>query len=195
MSIFAAFQKLSEQTVLGSLPYHRPLQKYQVPDLGRAPASLEPGSTRPRCTTSFTWSPPSPQPWPSTANPQRCDHTFPPMHISHPLFIPTKAAPSTPQTTSLIRLHPRICALSAPLKPTSLPLRIPYSFVLFLPDEWNERFLAVRNSGYSDGINWIDVGNRVEYGFAVVSTGTGHNSEILPRRDLKMDRLRTSQAL
>ena len=62
-----------------------------------------------------------------------------------------------------------------------------YTFGLFLPDEWNERFLAVGNSGYSGGINWIDMGNGVEYGFAVASTGTGHSSETQPSLDLGCD--------
>ncbi|KAM0123390.1 hypothetical protein ACHAO1_011308 [Botrytis cinerea] len=51
-----------------------------------------------------------------------------------------------------------------------------YTFGLFLPDTWNNRFLAVGNGGYAGGVNWIDMGNGVGYGFAVMSTDTGHNS-------------------
>ncbi|TKA22309.1 hypothetical protein B0A50_08034 [Salinomyces thailandicus] len=51
-----------------------------------------------------------------------------------------------------------------------------FSFGLFLPDEWNERFLAVGNGGFAGGINWLDMGAGVGYGFAVMSTDTGHNS-------------------
>ncbi|KAI7457886.1 hypothetical protein D0860_06641 [Hortaea werneckii] len=51
-----------------------------------------------------------------------------------------------------------------------------YSFGLFLPNEWNERFLAVGNGGFAGGINWLDMGAGVGYGFAVMSTDTGHNS-------------------
>ncbi|KAH8647693.1 putative ferulic acid Esterase/Feruloyl esterase [Xylariales sp. PMI_506] len=50
-----------------------------------------------------------------------------------------------------------------------------YSFGLFLPVDWNGRFLAVGNGGYAGGINWIDMGAGVGYGFAVMSTDTGHS--------------------
>lgn len=67
-----------------------------------------------------------------------------------------------------------LCALEVNV--TSSPTSA-YTFGLFLPQDWNERFLAVGNSGYSGGINWIDMGAGVGYGFAIVSTDTGHNSE------------------
>jgi len=51
-----------------------------------------------------------------------------------------------------------------------------YSFGLFLPMEWNSRFLAVGNGGFAGGINWLDMGAGLGYGFAVMSTDTGHNS-------------------
>ncbi|KAK1727486.1 tannase and feruloyl esterase [Colletotrichum acutatum] len=51
-----------------------------------------------------------------------------------------------------------------------------YTFGLFLPDEWNNRFLAVGNGGFSGGINWYAMGTGVKYGFATMSTSTGHNS-------------------
>lgn len=47
-----------------------------------------------------------------------------------------------------------------------------YSFGLFLPREWDHRFLAVGNSGFSGGINWIDMAAGVGYGFASMSTDT-----------------------
>ncbi|ETS78552.1 hypothetical protein PFICI_10614 [Pestalotiopsis fici W106-1] len=50
-----------------------------------------------------------------------------------------------------------------------------YSFGLFLPVDWNGRFLSVGNGGYAGGINWIDMGAGVGYGFAVMSTDTGHS--------------------
>ncbi|RSH80314.1 uncharacterized protein EHS24_008890 [Apiotrichum porosum] len=50
-----------------------------------------------------------------------------------------------------------------------------YSFGLFLPDAWNNRFLAVGNGGYAGGINYIDMGAGAGYGFAVMSTDTGHS--------------------
>ncbi|KAH0151844.1 putative ferulic acid Esterase/Feruloyl esterase, partial [Aureobasidium melanogenum] len=51
-----------------------------------------------------------------------------------------------------------------------------YGFGMFLPDNWNGRFLAVGNGGYAGGINWLDMGGGLGYGFAVMSTDTGHNS-------------------
>lgn len=32
-----------------------------------------------------------------------------------------------------------------------------YTFGLFLPDDWNERFLAVGNGGFAGGVNWLDM--------------------------------------
>ncbi|THZ04317.1 putative ferulic acid Esterase/Feruloyl esterase [Aureobasidium pullulans] len=51
-----------------------------------------------------------------------------------------------------------------------------YGFGVFLPDDWNGRFLAVGNGGFAGGINWLDMGAGLGYGFAVMSTDTGHNS-------------------
>ncbi|KAG8627699.1 hypothetical protein KVT40_003572 [Elsinoe batatas] len=51
-----------------------------------------------------------------------------------------------------------------------------YEFGLFLPDKWNNRFIAVGNGGFAGGINWLDVGQVVRYGFASMSTDTGHDS-------------------
>ncbi|EGP91498.1 putative ferulic acid Esterase/Feruloyl esterase [Zymoseptoria tritici IPO323] len=51
-----------------------------------------------------------------------------------------------------------------------------YGFGLFLPREWNTRFLAVGNGGFAGGVNWLDMGAGVGYGFAVMSTDTGHSS-------------------
>ncbi|KAL1967366.1 hypothetical protein VTN77DRAFT_3150 [Rasamsonia byssochlamydoides] len=53
-----------------------------------------------------------------------------------------------------------------------------FSFGLFLPTAWNHRFLAVGNGGFAGGINWLDMGAGVGYGFAAMSTDTGHNSSI-----------------
>lgn len=85
--------------------------------------------------------------------------------------------------------------LNYPVSPTNLPalcavtIRVissnssAYRFGVFLPTgddagsvEWNGRFLAVGNGGFGGGINWLDMGAGVQYGFAVVSTDTGHNS-------------------
>ncbi|KAF2114574.1 tannase and feruloyl esterase-domain-containing protein [Lophiotrema nucula] len=50
-----------------------------------------------------------------------------------------------------------------------------YRFGLFLSEVWNGRFAAVGNGGLAGGINWPSMGTMAKYGFAVVSTDTGHN--------------------
>ncbi|EXK27035.1 hypothetical protein FOMG_16473 [Fusarium oxysporum f. sp. melonis 26406] len=55
-----------------------------------------------------------------------------------------------------------------------------YRFGLFLPTtSWNRRYMTVGNGGFSGGINWIDMGSSIRYGFAVASTDLGHNSSML----------------
>ncbi|KAI0005835.1 Tannase/feruloyl esterase [Xylariaceae sp. FL0662B] len=78
--------------------------------------------------------------------------------------------------------------LSYPVQPVNLPAlcavtvtvassaNSTHRFAAFLPAEWNSRFLAVGNGGFGGGINWLDMSAGVRYGFAVVSTDTGHNS-------------------
>ncbi|KAI8686846.1 hypothetical protein LRP88_14948 [Fusarium phalaenopsidis] len=52
-----------------------------------------------------------------------------------------------------------------------------YRFGLFLPiTTWNERYLAVGNGGAAGGINWLDMGTGLQYGFAVAGSDMGHNS-------------------
>ncbi|KAI1428183.1 Tannase/feruloyl esterase [Xylaria sp. FL1777] len=81
-----------------------------------------------------------------------------------------------------------IADLPYPIQPTNLPalcavtiavassLTSSYRVGLFLPAEWNNRFLAIGNGGFAGGINWLDMGAAVHLGFAVVSTDTGHSS-------------------
>lgn len=55
-----------------------------------------------------------------------------------------------------------------------------YRFGLFLPTTtWNKRYLTIGNGGFAGGINWLDMGAGVRYGFAVASTDLGHNSSSL----------------
>ncbi|QGA14681.1 hypothetical protein EYB26_002337 [Talaromyces marneffei] len=68
---------------------------------------------------------------------------------------------------------PEICVLQVHV--TSSP-ESSYTFGLFLPVEWNERFLAVGNGGFASGIYWADMGVGARYGFASMSTDTDHNS-------------------
>lgn len=54
-----------------------------------------------------------------------------------------------------------------------------FRFGLFMPTTtWNERYMTVGNGGFAGGINWLDMGAGLQYGFAVASTDTGHNSSI-----------------
>ncbi|KAK8079548.1 ferulic acid Esterase/Feruloyl esterase [Apiospora hydei] len=79
--------------------------------------------------------------------------------------------------------------LGYPLNATNLPelcaviIRVPsggssYRFGLFLPTKsnWNSRFLATGNGGFLGGIDWVDMAPGPHYGFATLSTDTGHNS-------------------
>ncbi|KAH6853080.1 Tannase/feruloyl esterase [Chaetomium sp. MPI-CAGE-AT-0009] len=68
---------------------------------------------------------------------------------------------------------PALCAVTVRVRssPTSS-----YRFGLFLPNEWNSRFLVVGNGVFAGGINWLDMAAGPRYGMASLSTDTGHNS-------------------
>ncbi|KAF2126128.1 tannase and feruloyl esterase [Dothidotthia symphoricarpi CBS 119687] len=68
---------------------------------------------------------------------------------------------------------PALCAVSVQVKSVG---NTTFGLGLFLPEAWNGRFLAVGQGGYSGGVNWADMAVGVRYGFAVISTDTGHNS-------------------
>ncbi|KAI1127075.1 feruloyl esterase B precursor [Nemania abortiva] len=69
---------------------------------------------------------------------------------------------------------PALCAVGIKVKSSESSS---YNFGLFLPDTtWNERFLATGNGGYGGGINWPEMGEYSHYGFATMSTDTGHLS-------------------
>ncbi|KAF2270161.1 feruloyl esterase B precursor [Lojkania enalia] len=71
---------------------------------------------------------------------------------------------------------PALCAVSVQVQSIG---KSTFGFGLFLPDRWNGRFLAVGNGGYAGGINWADMAPGTRYGFATMSTDTGHNSSVL----------------
>jgi feruloyl esterase len=56
-----------------------------------------------------------------------------------------------------------------------------FRFGIFLPSPaiWNTKFQAVGNGGFAGGINWLDMGPGAGYGFATVSTDTGHSSSVI----------------
>jgi len=49
---------------------------------------------------------------------------------------------------------PALCAVTVRVRSSSASS---YRFGLFLPDEWNSRFLVVGNGGFAGGINWLDM--------------------------------------
>ncbi|KAF2015237.1 feruloyl esteras-like protein B precursor [Aaosphaeria arxii CBS 175.79] len=71
---------------------------------------------------------------------------------------------------------PALCAVSIQVKSIG---NSTFGLGLFLPDDWNGRFLAVGNGGFAGGINWLDMAPGVRYGFATMSTDTGHNSSTI----------------
>ncbi|KAI0471565.1 putative ferulic acid Esterase/Feruloyl esterase [Xylariaceae sp. FL0804] len=69
---------------------------------------------------------------------------------------------------------PALCAVGINVKSSA---NSSYNFGLFLPDKtWNERFITTGNGGLGGGINWNDMGSFSHYGFASMSTDTGHVS-------------------
>ncbi|KAF2864781.1 feruloyl esterase B precursor [Massariosphaeria phaeospora] len=71
---------------------------------------------------------------------------------------------------------PALCAVSVQVESIGDST---YGFGLFLPEDWNGRFLAVGNGGVAGGVNWLDMGPGTRYGFATMSTDTGHNSSMI----------------
>jgi len=49
---------------------------------------------------------------------------------------------------------PALCVVSAQVQSVR---NTTFGFGLFLPDDWNGRFLAVGNGGFAGGINWLDM--------------------------------------
>ncbi|KAF2448096.1 feruloyl esterase B precursor [Karstenula rhodostoma CBS 690.94] len=70
---------------------------------------------------------------------------------------------------------PALCAVSVQVQSVC---NTTFGFGLFLPSDWNGRFLAVGNGGFAGGINWMDMAAGSRYGFATMSTDTGHNSSL-----------------
>ena len=68
---------------------------------------------------------------------------------------------------------PALCAVGINVKSSNTSS---YNFGLFLPQEWNARTMTAGNGGLGGGINWPDMGSFTHYGFAAISTDTGHVS-------------------
>lgn len=73
---------------------------------------------------------------------------------------------------------PPLCALQVQIPTSNSSF---FQFGLYLPDaaHWNKRMLTVGNYGLGGGINWLAMGSGTGYGFAAMSTDTGHNSSLL----------------
>jgi len=70
---------------------------------------------------------------------------------------------------------PALCAVVLNVSDTTQQPPSSYSFGMFLPKDWNNRFLTVGSSSFSGGINWPQVGEGSHYGFATASTNNGHD--------------------
>lgn len=74
---------------------------------------------------------------------------------------------------------PAVCAVIVRVRNATDQPASDFRFGLFLPTAsgaWNGRFLAVGNGGFLGGINWPFMASGPHYGFATMSTDTGHNS-------------------
>ncbi|KAJ5548319.1 hypothetical protein N7513_005553 [Penicillium frequentans] len=59
-----------------------------------------------------------------------------------------------------------------------------YEFSVWLPTStWNKRYMAYGNGGFTGQIAFGDMAPGINYGFAVVSTNTGHNSSVTEAGD------------
>lgn len=68
---------------------------------------------------------------------------------------------------------PALCALTVNVPSSS---NTSFNFGIYLPDNWNGRFLTTGNGGFAGGIRWESMAVFSMYGFASVSTDTGHIS-------------------
>ncbi|KAI9727580.1 MAG: hypothetical protein M1834_008019 [Cirrosporium novae-zelandiae] len=68
---------------------------------------------------------------------------------------------------------PELCAIAVNVISSNVSS---FNFGLFLPAVWNSRFIATGNGGFGGGINWPVMGTFSHYGFASMSTDTGHIS-------------------
>ncbi|KAI0808524.1 feruloyl esterase B precursor [Xylaria sp. FL0064] len=84
--------------------------------------------------------------------------------------------PSLEYPTNATNL-PELCALKVNVKSSDTTS---YNFGIFLParQNWNSRLMTTGNGGFGGGINYPDMGEYTHYGFASVSTDTGHLSDI-----------------
>ncbi len=68
---------------------------------------------------------------------------------------------------------PPLCAVSINVTSSKTSS---FRFGIYLPTQWNGRMYTVGNGGFAGGINWLDMAAGTGYGFACLSTDTGHNA-------------------
>ncbi|THZ86515.1 tannase and feruloyl esterase [Aureobasidium pullulans] len=68
---------------------------------------------------------------------------------------------------------PEGCAVSVRV-PT--PGNSSYNMAIYLPNKWNSRIMTTGNGGYAGFTNWQDLGIYSQYGFAALTTDTGHDN-------------------
>ncbi|KAK5112173.1 hypothetical protein LTR85_011606 [Meristemomyces frigidus] len=68
---------------------------------------------------------------------------------------------------------PALCAVEFNITST---LGAYFTFGMYLPDVWNNRLMGAGNTGFGGGIDWTEMAPLVHYGFATVSTDSGHLS-------------------
>ncbi|KAI0536923.1 feruloyl esterase B precursor [Xylaria digitata] len=85
--------------------------------------------------------------------------------------------PSPEYPTNATNL-PGLCAVKFNVKSSDTTS---YNLAILLPDHrrWNGRLMTTGNGGFGGGINYPDMGEYTHYGFASVSTDTGHLSDIV----------------
>ena len=97
--------------------------------------------------------------------------------ITNAVLVPangTWSQPSPPFPDPVTYL-PALCGITVNVasSPTSS-----FNFGLFLPEEWNLRFMGSGNGGFGGGINWADMKASALSGFSSMSTDTGHISSM-----------------
>ncbi|KAF7927540.1 uncharacterized protein EAE98_005922 [Botrytis deweyae] len=79
---------------------------------------------------------------------------------------------------------PALCAIQIEM---STEAGTTFNCGLFLPKNWTGRFLTSGNSGFAGGVNYLEMGAGASYGFAAMSTDTGHDSSVFGNASWAVD--------
>lgn len=103
--------------------------------------------------------------------------TFEPVLPSNATLIYAIPYPDNSTFDGSINNLPAICALYVNVTSSDSSA---FEFGLWLPiDTWNDRFIAYGNGGFIGEVAFDDMSTGLGYGFAAVSTNTGHNSSMM----------------